>query len=206
MGDKLKITHETMKNADTYIPVATKELLAATIARACVKRTNQIHAYDEKDEIFFDGEYALSPIYCESVSSKARFLMTILNAYYLHTWDDTHPLMCSMEEYDEWAGTHLLNQIERFKSGEYREKAFDMLADYREMEKYLNSAIYSVLREMNDPVRRFMEAIGTMTSAEGIQEAMGSIEDSRKKIEAEKKRQEEIVNGNGGESSDEHGK
>lgn len=199
MGEAFKITHDMMAKADTYIPVAEKELIAATVARACIKRTNQIHAYDEKDETFFNGEYALAPMYCESPSSKARILMTVLCVYYLHVWDDKHKLMCDTDEFDEFSKAHILNQIERYKAGEYREKAFDLTADYREMEKYLNSAIYSVIREMNDPVRRFLEAVGTMGSQEGIQAAMDSIQQSRDGIEKEKKRQEEMIHIKGGD-------
>lgn len=199
MGETFKITHDMMQKADTYIPIAEKELIAATVARACVKRTNQIHAYDEKDEDFFDGDYALSPAWCESPSSKARILMTILNSYYLHIWDDKHELMCSTDEYDLYAEAHILNQIERYKTGEFREKAFDMMADYREMEKYLNSAIYSVLRELNDPVKRFLEAMGTMGSQEGIQAALDSIQQSQAEIAKEKDRQEAIIHGEDGE-------
>ena len=199
MGEAFKITHDMMAKADTYIPVAEKELIAATAARACIKRTNQIHAYDEKDETFFNGEYALAPMYCESPSSKARILLTVLNVYYLHIWDDKHKLMCDTDEFDEFSKAHILNQIERYKAGEYREKAFDLTADYRETEKYLNSAIYSVLREMNDPVRRFMEAVGTMGSQEYVQAALDNIQQSKDGIEKEKKRQEAIMHGKGGD-------
>lgn len=199
MGEAFKITHDMMAKADAYIPVAEKELIAATAARACIKRTNQIHAYDEKDETFFNGEYALAPMYCESPSSKARILLTVLNVYYLHIWDDKHKLMCDTDEFDKFAGAHILNQIERYKTGEYREKAFDLMADYRETEKYLNSAIYSVLREMNDPVRRFMEAVGTMGSQEYVQAALDNIQQSKDGIEKEKKRQEAIMHGKGGD-------
>lgn len=199
MGETFKITHDMMRQADTYIPIAEKELIAATVARGCVKPTQMIHAYDEKDEDYFNGEYALSPAWCESPSSKARVMMTILNSYYLHIWDDKHALLCGTDEYDQYAGAHILNQIERYKTGEFREKAFDLMADYREMEKYLNSAIYSVLRELNDPVRRFLEAMGTMGSQDGIQAALDSIQQSQAGIAKEQERQEAIIHGEDGE-------
>ena len=202
MGEKFKITQETMASADTYITIATKELIASTMARACVKPTYMIHSFEEKDETYYDGAYGLAPAYGESPSSKARVMMTILNVYYLHIWQDDRPLMCSQDEYDACDGAHILNQIERMKSGEYREKAFDILADYREMEKYLNSAIYSVLRELNDPVKRFMEAIGAIGSIDGIQAALDSIQESKEGIAAENERQERIIHGED-EGSDE---
>lgn len=192
MADEFKITKEIMAQANTYIPIAMKEMIATDTARACVKETYMIRPHGEKHH--YDGTYGLSPIYCESPSSKSRVLLTVLMAVYLRVWGEDTPLLCEAEEYDKWAGAHVLNQLERFKSGEYREKAFDLLADYREMERYLNSAIYSVLREMNDPVKRFLNAVGEMTSAESIQNAIDGIKEAQEEIEKEKARQERIIN------------
>lgn len=195
MGEKFKITHEMMVKADTYIPVATKELIASTVARACVKPTCMIHGYDEKDEAYYNGEWGLTPVYCESASSKARIMMTVLCVYYLHAWGDDSKLMCSPEEYDAMASAHILNQIERYKSGEFREKAFDLLSDYREMEKYMNSAIYAVLREMNDSPKRIMEALGNTATPEGLAQTLESIKVTEEAIEQENERQEAIIHG-----------
>lgn len=193
MADEFKITKEIMEQANTYIPIAMKEMIASDVARGCVKETYMIrpHGAKHRDE----GMYGLSPIYCESPSSKSRVLLTVLMAVYLRVWGEDTPLLCEAEEYDKWAGAHVLNQLERFKAGEYREKAFDLLADYREMERYLNSAIYSVLREMNDPVKRFLNAVGEMASAESIQNAIDGIKEAQEEIEKEKARQERVING-----------
>lgn len=195
MGEDCKITQEIMRGANTYIPIAMKELIASDLARACIKGTYMVRPHEETAE--FNSEYGLSPVYCESASTKARILMTILMSLYLKVWGEDAEFLCDPEEYDKWAGAHVLNQIERFKSGELREKAFDLLADYREMEKYLNSAIYAVLRELNDPAKRFMEAIGQIGSMEGIQAALDSIKESQEGIDAENARQEQIIHGEG---------
>lgn len=191
MGENYKITQEVMEKAQTYIPIAMKELIASDLARDCIKETRMIRPHDAEDSV--EPEYGLRPVYGESPSTKARIMMTILLSMYLKVWDDDAPFLCPVEEYDNWAGAHVLNQIERFKSGEYREKAFDLIADYREMERYLNSAIYSVLRELNDPVKRFMEAMGEIGSAEGIQKALDTIESAYQGIEQERQRQDEII-------------
>ena len=193
MADEFKITDAIMEKADTYIPLAMKEMIANDMARGCVKATHTIHPIGEKSE--YDGRYGIAPNYCESSMNKARVLMSVLMAMYLHVWGEDTKYLCDIEEYDKWAGAHVLNQLERFKAGKYREKAFDILADYREMEKCLNSAIYAVLRELNDPVRRFMEALGTMASAEGIQSAIETIKEAEAGIEAERERQERIIHG-----------
>ena len=198
MENKFEITKEIMANADTYMPLALKELISISKARECVKETNYIQSMGVDTQ--FKGEYGMGPMYCESPSTKARILMTCLMVFYLKVWPDSTDMICSLDDYDAWSKAHVLNQIERFKSTEYREKAFDIISDYREMERHLNSAIYSVLRELNDPVKRFMEAFGAMGSIEGIQEAVKSIEEAKDGIEAERERQESIINGEGGDA------
>ena len=198
MENKFEITKEIMANADTYMPLALKELISISKARECVKETNYIQPMGVDTQ--FKGEYGMGPMYCESPSTKARILMTCLMVFYLKVWPDSTDMICSLDDYDAWSKAHVLNQIERFKSTEYREKAFDIISDYREMERHLNSAIYSVLRELNDPVKRFMEAFGAMGSIEGIQEAVKSIEEAKDGIEAERERQESIINGEGGDA------
>lgn len=198
MENKFEITKEIMANADTYMPLALKELISISKARECVKETNYIQPMGVDTQ--FNGEYGMGPMYCESPSTKARILMTCLMVFYLKVWPDSTDMICSLDDYDAWSKAHVLNQIERFKSTEYREKAFDIISDYREMERHLNSAIYSVLRELNDPVKRFMEAFGTMGSIDGIQEAVKSIEEAKDGIEAERERQESIINGEGGDA------
>ena len=193
MANEFTITKEIMANAKTYIPIAMKEMIASEMARACVKETYKVRPHADKTP--YAGDYGLAPNWCESVSSKARVMMTILLSQYLRVWGDDAAFLCDIGEYDQWAEAHILNQIERFKGSEYREKAFDILSDYREMEKYLNSAVYSVLRELNDPVTRFMSAIGEITSAEGVQKAMDAIKEAQEGISDEMKRQNEIIHG-----------
>ena len=198
MADEFKITKAIMEQADTYIPIAMKEMIASDVARVCVKETSTVRPNGEEEEQ--GDEYALAPTFCESTSSKARVMMTILLSVYLHIWGDDTPLLCDIESYDQWARAHVLNQLERFKAGEYREKAFDLLADYKEMEKYLNSAIYAVLREMNDPVQRTIHVLSQFASAGNVEDAKNTVGTLQLAIEKEKERQERIMRGEGEEN------
>lgn len=197
MGNKFEITKEIMANAKTYIPVAMKELLASDIAYACVKPTYKIHPHETEEQT--EDKYGLSPIFCESPSMKSRFMMSILLNFYLEVRGDDRSLLCEEEEYDAWSAAHVLNQIERYKAGEYREKAFDILSDYRETEKYINSAVYSILRDLNDPARRIMDALTNWGPQESLDEAVEKIKEVGKEIEDEKERQEHIIKGEEGE-------
>ena len=192
MADEFKITKEIMQNATTYIPIGMKELIAATLARACVRDTVLINSGDVEIE---QDEYMLEPVYGENTLNKARCMMGILLAFYLKQRSDDNPIMCDIDLYDKWGGAHVLNQIERYKTGDMREKAFDLLSDYREMEKMLNSAIYSVLREMNDPIKRLVHVIGAMGSEEGMQRAIAMMEEAQAGIQKEQERQERIIKG-----------
>jgi|GEM_PF-1988803 len=200
MGEKFKITPEIMKNANTYISIGMKELIASDLARACVKETYKIKNHEDNSQ--YQSDYGLSPMYCESPSSKARVMMTVLMSFYLNLWGDDKAFLCDISEYDDLASAHVLNQIERFKSGEYREKAFDLLADYKETEKYLNSAIYSVLRELNDPAKRIMDALGNMASAEMMQNTLNQIQEYQAGIKEEIEKQRTIMENGEGVNAD----
>ena len=193
MADEFKITEQIMEDAETYIPIATKAYIASEMARACVHPTSMIHPSGEDDEEEFFTQSAKT--YCESTSSKARIMMTILLTIYLKIWPEETPFLCDLKAYDEWGKAHVLNQLERFKAGKYREKAFDILSDYREMEKYLNSAIYAVLREKNDTVQRLMAYMRDMASTDVMENAVENVLLAQKSLEEEKARQEAIIHG-----------
>jgi hypothetical protein len=118
MADEFKITKAIMEQADTYIPIAMKEMIASDVARVCVKETAMVRPHGEEEEQ--GNEYAFAPTFCENPRSKARVMMTILLSVYLHIWGEDTPLLCDIESYDQWARAHVLNQLERFKAGEYR--------------------------------------------------------------------------------------
>ena len=70
------------------------------------------------------------------------------------------------------------------------------------MERYLNSAIYSVLREMNDPAKRILSALGEMGSADAIQGVIEELQKTQDGLKEEIKRQDEIVHGADGNGED----
>lgn len=193
MANRFEITKEMMENADSYMPIVMKEGISASVARACVRDTADIHPLLSKAED--ENDYNVPPMYGEDTGAKARIMLTVLMSYYLKVWDRDKSFMCEDEEYDAVMESHIMNQIERFKATECREKAFDILSDYKELEKYVNCAIYSVLREKNDPVRRMMEALGAVGSAENLSEILEKIKGLQDEISEENARQERIIDG-----------
>ena len=68
--------------------------------------------------------------------------------------------MLQAVDYDEIMGSHLINQMERLKSDkEIRDKVFNVMYDYNELKKMLNSEIYSRLGHLNDTLSRMLVAL-----------------------------------------------
>lgn len=193
MANRFEITKEMMENADSYMPIVMKEGISASVARACVRDTADIHPLLSKQED--ENDYNVPPMYGEDTGAKARIMLTILMSYYLKVWDRDKSFMCEDGEYDAVMESHIMNQIERFKATDCREKAFDILSDYKELEKYVNCAIYSVLREKNDTVRRLMEALGAVGAADNLSEILEKIKGLQDEISEENARQERIIDG-----------
>lgn len=196
MENRFELTDEIMENAKTYMPILLKETISADVARVCVREAELIRNPPEdgaeSEEV---TSYGLPPVWCESTLNKSRAMLTVLMTFYLKVWDESHPLLCDIDEYDQMMGSHVINQLERYKSTKYREKAFDILADYKDMEKRLNSCVYAVIREMNDPVTRFMTAMGEIGSTEGMENTLALLRESAKEMREENERQERIING-----------
>lgn len=193
MANRFEVTKEMMENADSYMPIVMKEGISASVARACVRDTGDIHPLLSREED--ENDYNVPPMYGEDTGAKARIMLTILMSYYLKVWDRDKSFMCEDGEYDAVMESHIMNQIERFKATDCREKAFDILSDYKELEKYVNCAIYSVLREKNDPVRRMMESLGAVGAADNLSEILEKIKDLKDEISEESDRQERIIDG-----------
>ena len=73
------------------------------------------------------------------------------------------------EQYDRYASGHLLNQIERFKGDrETKNAAFDLMEDFREYKKFVDTIIYNEKQNRNDPLQRFTATLEVMSTPENI--------------------------------------
>ena len=197
MENRFEVTDEIMEKAETYMPILLKERIVTDTAWACVREVKVLYKDEEKakESAKADASLGLSPIMCESSLNKSRVMLTILMAFYLKVWDASVSLLCSVDDYDAYMGAHVLNQLERYKNTKYREKVFDILADYKDVEKRLNSAIYSLLREANDPARRLIVAMTTLDTPKNLSEALEVLRQAQEGILAENIRQDQIIRG-----------
>lgn len=161
MENRYEITDEMMRNASTYITLANKDVIAQAIADVCCVPVEN------------DAESLVPPVYKENNSVKATLLLGVMLNMYFHIGDEVGQISLTEEEADGWGAAHIINQIERYKAvPEFKTKAFDILQDYRETEKVVNGQIFGMLKDRNDPVRRFFEAVEALASKEGIEEGV----------------------------------
>lgn len=150
MNNTIEITKELLLGATDYVPLAVKEEWAAANAPKCF----------DKLAITADGE-SVPPMYMVNTGLKSRYLMAALASLYFHQdyeADERDDALMSIACYDKWAGGHALNQIERWKREiEIRDKCFDLLADFKDLEKRFAAQINSLLTVQNDSVIRQSE-------------------------------------------------
>lgn len=162
MAESITITIDDIKNAATYIDLTTKEELTRAIASMCI----------EPVEVKVDETESLPTMFRENRKLRQQFQMGILASMLGRPYeqqplrfagsDETHPLPWCMEEaeYDRWASSHVMNQLERLKKT--ADKAllntiFDLLYDYKATELMLTGAIRDALEIRNDAFNRAMQ-------------------------------------------------
>ena len=174
---KIVITTEDIQNAESYIPVTLKEAAVRMMATLCIE--------EAKGEKEAQG-LTLPTIYRENRLHRQQFAMGILAGFYLKKpyrmaklqyidgKGETHAedinYMMDTEELDIWAGSHVMNQLERIKKKRdgCADKVYDLLYDLKGFENMLTGAIRDELERRNDPLRRMMELFGQAVSADAL--------------------------------------
>lgn len=152
MNAKIVITKELLEEAREYVPLAEKEAWVAENAPRCFDRL-AITADDEP----------VPPMYMINTARKSRYLMAALIGLYFGKadWSDSDiddQWLIPVELYDLWAGSHVFNQLERWKrDNELKYKAYDLLYDYKDLEKRFSTQISGLLNVQNDTVIRQAE-------------------------------------------------
>ena len=148
---KIEITKELLEAARDYVPLAEKEAWVADAAAKCF----------DKLAIALDDD-PVPPMYMVNTGRKSRYLMAaLIGLYFGKTEDigtDEDPWELPTEVYDAWAGSHVFNQLERWKrDNELKFKAYDLLYDYKDLEKRFATQLSGLLAVQNDSVIRQAE-------------------------------------------------
>lgn len=169
---EIKITEADVKNCRPYIPIMDKTMAIINAASICMS----------EDQIRGNDGQPLPSMWRENKNMTARVMMGFLATILGKNFDPaivkndagvviegTQYLM-SADEYDAWASAHAVNQVERFKSNpELRDKCFDILYEYREIEKWLRAEIRANLEAMNDLVTRGGELLRSSLTPQAMQ-------------------------------------
>lgn len=156
MDGKITLARAMIESARDYIPLAVKEAWVAENAPKCF----------DKLAITADSE-PMPPMYMCNTGRKSRYLMAALVGLYFgqdyNAESEENPALMTVEDYDRWAGSHVLNQVERWKrEPDLRDKCFDILSDYKNLEKRFSAQITALLTVQNDPVIRQNEMTSDM--------------------------------------------
>ena len=120
----------------------------------------------------------------EAMKKKMDLLGVLVRGYLAIDFDgcDGDPWLMSADDYDRMGGMTLLNRIDRMKKeGDVlRDKAFDLLADFRDLEKMLNTEIHANLAVMNDVVARMNMAMQSAVTPEKLQELTAMADELQK--------------------------
>lgn len=172
--DFKKITEEMVQEANTYVPLMDKVAFVEYAAERCFDRLQ----VSMKDDVL---DLPMAPMYKENTQLKSRYLMGALLVLYLR--QEYEPVegdlwLMAADDYDRWAGGHPFNQLERIKANApaLRDKLFELLADYRDLEKRLSVEIRSLLQVMNDPVVRILGTMQAQTTPAAFQKGKEELE------------------------------
>lgn len=166
---KFKITEEMLMAATDYIPLTKKIAMAKIIATKCIEKS--VTAEQNQKGLEF---LALPTQWVDDLETKNLYTMSVLLREYLGV---KIPESFTDQNYDEYASVHILNQLERFKSNvSLKDKVFDLLSDFRDFKKMLDTEIFNEKEVRNDPVARISAAISIASNHENIKKAQEEIE------------------------------
>ena len=190
----IELTKEMLKDARTYIPIVSKELLAEEISLWVM----------EPVEMTKDTMFPMPPMYKENRAAKNLLMLGILCKYYLRLDFDCQSVRLledgkkvgeqevdffpTTEAYDELAGSMILNQLERLKKGsnEVSNIIFDILYDYKTLEQMVNAEIKELLLRKNDVLARVMDTLMLIGSEQNLETLKGELSKLQDALEEQK--------------------
>lgn len=198
MSESLKknfeITREIVLGAEQYVPLEDKMAFAVHVAEKCcdVARTT-IRVGEGSDLMVPD-------VRVENSALRQRYLMGALYGIYLRVAfepvKDTEWLM-ALDDYNRAASQFPMNQLERLKADNaVRDKVFNVLRDYKELERMVNAEIQNTLTIGNDVVARIFAALSMSVTPQALQtlsEAENALKEQAKSLRETTKEAQEAM-------------
>lgn len=147
MSETKIVTKQMILDARSYVPIAEKEAWIIDAASKCFDRLS----------ISVDDE-PMPEMYMVNTALKSRYLLTFLVSKYFgleYEADPKDEALMSEAEYDSWASGHIFGEIDRWKKElDVRNKCYDLMYDFHNVEKWMTSQIMGELNVRNDFVLR----------------------------------------------------
>ena len=176
----IKLTEQQIEKAESYVSLIQKE----EFVEACMK---QCLGSVEVSLASGDEHAAMPTMFMESTFMKSKYLMCAFIRLYLKEEAETEEgdeWLLSTGAYDEWAGSHVFNQLERMKDKkELRDKCFDLIKDYRDLERRLTTAIKGYMAVLNDPINRLYHRVYMETDESALENAKKQVEKLKEELE-----------------------
>ena len=173
------ITEKTINDAVSYALCEVKEKFVDDVYMKCLNRVD-VNLDDS-------GNAPMPYMYMENTFLKSRYLMTALAKFYLRMdveTEDGDIWLMTRNEYDRFGASHVIGQLNRFRNNnpDLKDKVFDLLRDYSDLERRLSNAIRSGLTVMNDPTNRIFQKITMDVSEEALASQKEQLEDLKKQF------------------------
>lgn len=177
--ERITITEETINESVSYALCEVKEKFVEDVYMKCLNRVD-VNLDDS-------GNAPMPYMYMENTFLKSRYLMTALARFYLRMdveTEDGDMWLMTRNEYDRFGASHVIGQLNRFRNNnpDLKDKVFDLLRDYSDLERRLSNAIRGGLTVMNDPTNRIFQKITMDVSEEALASQKEQLEDLKKQF------------------------
>lgn len=178
--EKIIITEEAIHNAVSYSLMEMKEKFVEDVYMKCLNRVD-VNLDDS-------GNAPMPYMYMENTFLKSRYLMTALAKLYLRLEVETEDgglWLMTRNEFDRFGASHVIGQLNRFRNNnpDLKDKVFDLLRDYSDLERRLSNAIRSGLTVMNDPANRIFQKITMDVSEQSLEAQREQLENLKEEFE-----------------------
>lgn len=194
------LNEDDIRKAASYLPILDKTALAQTIAPACIQRlviTLPVGgATTASGKEIEPVQVPLPDLFQEDLLSRTLYSAFVLLYFYLKRpditgqYDPNQDMKLAANDYDRYP--NLLTQLERIKATskdrEVRDKAFSMLADYKDFEKRLGAEIHNILAVRNDVCARLTQMVSMQTEPETIQKALKKSDEMARSLKEDAKK------------------
>ena len=167
LKNSFEITRDIVLGAEQYVPLEDKMAFAVHVAEQCCDVARTKIGFGD------DAELMVPDVRVENSALRQRYLMGALYKIYLNVpftpVENTEWLM-AQDDYNRAASQFPMNQLERLKSdAAVRDKVFNILRDFKELERMVNAEIQNTLTIGNDMVARLIAALSMSVTPQALQ-------------------------------------